>query len=94
MVQILTFLGQKIVRAILSLIHFLFLITTAEIFTSNNENPTEYKPVGIDVLEKLVSTFGSISQAFSSSVASYNTQKPGVATKFTSNLTQHNGMEQ
>lgn len=42
----------------------------------NNENPTEYKPVGIDVLEKLVSTFGSISQAFSSSVASYNTQKP------------------
>lgn len=44
----------------------------------NNENPTEYKPVGIDVLEKLVSTFGSISQAFSSSVASYNTQKPGL----------------
>jgi energy-coupling factor transporter ATP-binding protein EcfA2 len=42
----------------------------------NNENPTEYKPVGIDVLEKLVSTFGSISQAFSLSIASYNTQKP------------------
>jgi len=42
----------------------------------NNENPTEYKPVGIDVLEKLVSTFGSVSQAFSLSVASYNTQKP------------------
>ncbi|HUH19531.1 hypothetical protein [Albibacterium sp.] len=42
----------------------------------NHENPTEYKPVGIDVLEKLVSTFGSISQAFSLSVASYNTQKP------------------
>lgn len=42
----------------------------------NNENPTEYKPVGIDVLEKLISTFGSISQTFSSSIASYNTQKP------------------
>ncbi|MEN5086120.1 AAA family ATPase [Sphingobacterium faecium] len=42
----------------------------------NNENPTEYKPVGIDVLENLVSTFGSISQLLISSVASYNTQKP------------------
>src|SRR5690606_11847148 len=42
----------------------------------NNENPTEYKPVGIDILEKLVSTFGSISQALSLSIASYNTQKP------------------
>lgn len=42
----------------------------------NNENPTEYKPVGIDVLEKLISTFGSISQAFSLSISLYNTQKP------------------
>jgi len=42
----------------------------------NNENPTEYKPVGIDVLEKLVSTFASISQVFNLSIASYNTQKP------------------
>lgn len=42
----------------------------------NNENPTEYKPVGIDVLEKLISTFGSISQALNASVALYNTQKP------------------
>lgn len=42
----------------------------------NNENPTEYKPVGIDVLEKLVSTFGSISQSLGLSIASYNTQKP------------------
>lgn len=42
----------------------------------NNENPTEYKPVGIDVLEKLISTFGSISQTLGSSIASYNTQKP------------------
>ncbi len=42
----------------------------------NNENPTEYKPVGIDVLEKLVSTFGSISQSLASSIAIYNSLKP------------------
>lgn len=42
----------------------------------NNENPTEYKPVGIDVLEKLISTFGNISQTLGSSIVSYNTQKP------------------
>lgn len=42
----------------------------------NNENPTEYKPVGIDVLEKLISTFASIHQTLGSSVVSYNAQKP------------------
>jgi energy-coupling factor transporter ATP-binding protein EcfA2 len=42
----------------------------------NNENPTEYKPVGIDILEKLIPTFTSIHQTLGSSVASYNTQKP------------------
>ncbi|WP_026394969.1 AAA family ATPase [Acetobacterium malicum] len=42
----------------------------------NNENPTEYKPVGIDILEKLISTFGIISQTLDSSIASYITQKP------------------
>jgi len=42
----------------------------------NNENPTEYKPVGIDVLEKLVFTFTSIHQALGLSVVSYNTRKP------------------
>lgn len=50
----------------------------------NNENPTEYKPVGIDVLEKLISTFTSIHQTFGSSIASYNTQKPA----FPQNLLQ------
>lgn len=44
----------------------------------NNENPTEYKPVGIDVLENLISTFARISQEFNLSVASYNTQKPAL----------------
>lgn len=42
----------------------------------NNENPTEYKPIGIDILEKLISTFGSISQVFNLTTISYNTQKP------------------
>lgn len=42
----------------------------------NNENPTEYKPVGIDVLEKLITTFTNIHQTLGSSIISYNTQKP------------------
>ncbi len=42
----------------------------------NNENPTEYKPVGIDVLEKLLLTFTNIHKILESSTASYNTQKP------------------
>lgn len=54
---------------------FLFDNSCGDIYL-NNENPTEYKPVGIDVLEKLISTFGSISQAFSLTVETYNTRKP------------------
>lgn len=42
----------------------------------NNENPTEYKPVGIDVLEKLITTLQSISQSLNASIATYTTQKP------------------
>ena len=42
----------------------------------NRENPTEYKPVGIDILENLISIFGNISQELNSVVALYNTQKP------------------
>jgi energy-coupling factor transporter ATP-binding protein EcfA2 len=42
----------------------------------NNENPTEYKPVGIDILERLISTYSNIHQTLGSSVNSYNTQKP------------------
>ncbi len=44
----------------------------------NNENPTEYKPIGIDVLEKLITTLRSISQTFDMSIALYITQKPTV----------------
>lgn len=42
----------------------------------NNENPTEYKPVGIDVLEKLIATFTSIHTTLANSIITYNTQKP------------------
>lgn len=42
----------------------------------NKENPTEYKPIGIDVLEKLISVLNSISQNLSSEIVAYNTAKP------------------
>lgn len=42
----------------------------------NNENPMEYKPIGIDVLEKLILTLRSISKTLAVSIATYNTQKP------------------
>lgn len=54
---------------------FVFDNDCADIYI-NNENPTQYKPVGIDILEKLITTFSNISQAFSQSISTYNTQKP------------------
>jgi energy-coupling factor transporter ATP-binding protein EcfA2 len=42
----------------------------------NNENPTDYKPVGIDVLEKLIPILFQINQKLDSEIASYSTQKP------------------
>lgn len=42
----------------------------------NSENPTQYKPVGIDVLEKLISTFTNINHDLNNSLSGYNTQKP------------------
>lgn len=42
----------------------------------NSENPTEYKPVGIDILERLISLLGTISQEFDTAIAPYITQKP------------------
>ena len=44
----------------------------------NNENPTEYKPVGIDILEKLISTYISINKEFDLLIAPYNTLKPAL----------------
>gem|GEM_PF-562069 len=42
----------------------------------NKENQTEYKPVGIDILEKLVPTFEKIRQTLDASITLYNTKKP------------------
>ncbi|MFD2164353.1 AAA family ATPase [Paradesertivirga mongoliensis] len=44
----------------------------------NSENPTEYKPIGIDVLETLISVLNLISQALTSEIAVYNTSKPAI----------------
>lgn len=56
---------------------FVFDNNCAEIYI-NDENPTEYKPVGIDVLEKLITTFSNINQSFNNSISTYNTQKPSL----------------
>lgn len=42
----------------------------------NNENPTQYKPIGIDVLERLIPVLNDISQKLNSEICTYNTQKP------------------
>lgn len=44
----------------------------------NRENPTEYKPIGIDVLEKLVSIVGKLSHSLSLEVLPFNIQKPNL----------------
>lgn len=41
----------------------------------NNENPTQYKPIGIDVLERLIPVLNDISQKLNAEIAIYNTQK-------------------
>ena len=48
----------------------------ASMTMSVNENPTEYKPIGIDVLEKLISTLNKVSQNIDIEISQYNTQKP------------------
>lgn len=44
----------------------------------NNENPTQYKPIGIDVLERLIPVLNDISQKLNSEIVNYNTQKPAL----------------
>lgn len=44
----------------------------------NNENPTQYKPIGIDVLERLIPALSGISQKLNSEIVTYNTQKPSL----------------
>lgn len=42
----------------------------------NNENPTQYKPIGIDVLERLIPVLNDISHRLSSELSLYNIRKP------------------
>lgn len=44
----------------------------------NNENPTQYKPIGIDILERLIPVLNDISQKLNSEIVTYNTQKPSL----------------
>jgi energy-coupling factor transporter ATP-binding protein EcfA2 len=44
----------------------------------NKENPTDYKPIGVDVLEKLVPLLNNISKNLDQEIALYNTQKPSL----------------
>lgn len=44
----------------------------------NNENPTQYKPIGIDVLERLIPVLNDISLKLNSEIVTYNTQKPAL----------------
>ncbi|WYD81883.1 MAG: AAA family ATPase [Candidatus Electrothrix gigas] len=44
----------------------------------NSENPTEYKPVGIDVLERLIPILNEMSQSLNNEVALYTTTKPPI----------------
>lgn len=54
---------------------FVFDSSCGDIYV-NNENPTEYKPTGIDVLEKLIDVLNKISIKLDNDVRGYNTQKP------------------
>ena len=54
---------------------FVFDSNCGDIYV-NNENPTEYKPTGIDVLEKLIGALNQISLNLDNDIRAYNTQKP------------------
>ena len=53
----------------------------------NNENPTQYKPIGIDVLERLIPVLNEISQKLNAEIVTYNTQKPILDPTLNSTLT-------
>lgn len=53
----------------------------------NNENPTQYKPIGIDVLERLIPVLNEISQKLNTEIVTYNTQKPLLDPTLNSTLT-------
>jgi energy-coupling factor transporter ATP-binding protein EcfA2 len=44
----------------------------------NNENPTQYKPIGIDILERLVVVLNYISEKLNAEISNCNVQKPSL----------------
>lgn len=54
---------------------FVFDSECADVYI-NSENPTEYKPVGMDILEKLIETLNEMGNQINASISSYTTQKP------------------
>jgi Uncharacterized protein conserved in bacteria len=53
----------------------------------NNENPTQYKPIGIDVLERLIPVLNEISQKLNSEIVTCNTLKPSLDPALNGTLT-------
>ena len=66
---------------------FVFDSKCAEIYL-NKENPSEYKPVGINVLERLIELFTTLSESFDNDLLRLNKQKPQLPTTY--NQTQIN----
>ena len=58
---------------------FIFDSNCASIYL-NNENPTEYKPVGIDILEKLIQLCGDIDAKLNTEISMFITAKPQLET--------------
>ena len=55
----------------------------------NSDNPTEYKPVGLDVLERLIDIFIKISEKIDDSVSRFKTEKPLLDNKYRNTKIYH-----
>ena len=60
---------------------FIFDSKCANIYV-NNENPTEFKPVGFDVLERLFEVFGRVQTLVDSDIKKCNKEKPILDNKY------------
>lgn len=60
---------------------FVFDSKCADIYL-NRENPAEYKPVGIDILERLINLFGVLSQSIDNELLALNRVKPALPRKY------------
>lgn len=48
----------------------------------NEDNPAEYKPAGLDVLERLIVLYGKLSESFDANLAQLQKTKPQLANKY------------